>query len=96
MLGAFPVANSLPQTRKGTLMKMRTRTALALFGGAATLVLAVVVVLLAAAIPSPPSAGVTPAPPAPAAVAGPLDAAAPGSTGVHIATLTGCIGGLNC
>jgi hypothetical protein len=52
--------------------------------------------LLAAAIPPPPSARVTPAPPAPAAVAGPLDAAAPGDTGVHIASLTGCVSGLDC
>jgi hypothetical protein len=35
------------------------------------------------------SARVTPAPPAPAAVA-------PGGTGVHIASLTGCIEDLNC
>jgi hypothetical protein len=71
-------------------MKMLTRTALALSGGVAALVLAglvvlavvVVVVLLFAAISPPPaSARVTPAPPAPAAVAGPLDAAAPGGTG---------------
>jgi hypothetical protein len=78
-------------------MKMRTRNALARFGGAAALVLAVVlafvVVVLVAAIPPAPSApGVTPAPPA----SGPLDAAAPGGTGVHIAYLTGCIDGLNC
>jgi hypothetical protein len=82
-------------------MKMRTRTALARFGGTAALavavVLAVVVVLLVAAIPPAPSApSVTPPPPASAVVAGPLDAAAPGGTGVHIATLTGCISGLNC
>jgi hypothetical protein len=42
----------------------------------------------ASAAPNP-SVTVTPAPLAPAAVA-------PGGTGVHIATLTGCIGGLNC
>jgi hypothetical protein len=42
------------------------------------------------------STRVTPAPPAPAAVAGPLDAAASGGTGVHIASLTGCVDGLNC
>jgi hypothetical protein len=41
------------------------------------------------------SAGVTPAPPAPAAVAGPLDAAS-GGTGVHVASLTGCVSGLDC
>ena len=66
-----------PRTRKGRLMKRLTRTALALSGGAAALVLAglvvlavvVGVVLLYAAIPLPTSARVTPAPPAPAAVA---------------------------
>jgi hypothetical protein len=88
------------RARNGRLMKMLNRTALALAGGAAALVLAglvvlavvVVVVLLFAAISPPPtSARVTPAPPAPAAVAGPLDAAAPGGIGVHIASLTGCI-----
>jgi hypothetical protein len=42
------------------------------------------------------SARVASAPPAPAAVAGPLDAGASGGTGVHIATLTGCISGLDC
>jgi hypothetical protein len=82
--------NNFPQTRKGRLMKMLTRAALALSGGAAALVLAglvvlavvVVVVLLFAAISqSPTSARVTPAPPATAAVAGPLDAAAPDGTG---------------
>jgi hypothetical protein len=81
-------------------MKMRTRTALARFGGTAALavavVLAVVVVLLVAAIPPAPSAPTTPAPPAPAVVAGPPHAAAPGGTGIHIATPTGCISGLNC
>ena len=81
-------------------MKMRTRTALARFGGTAALVLAVVfafvVVVLVAAIPRAPSAPMTPAPPASVVVAGPPHAAAPGGTGVYIASLTGCIGGLNC
>jgi hypothetical protein len=90
---------------KGRLMKMPTRIALAPSGGAAALVLAlavvvavvmVVVLLFAAISPPPTSAGVTPAPPAPAAVAGPFDAAALGGTGVHIASLTGCISGLDC
>jgi hypothetical protein len=79
-------------------MKRLTRTALALSGGAAALVLvglvvlAVImgVVLLFAAISPPPtSARVTPAPHAPAA-------AAPGDTGVKIGGLTGCISGLDC
>ena len=42
----------------------------------------------ASAAPNP-SVTVTPAPSAPAA-------AAPGGTGVHIATLTGCVSGLDC
>ena len=37
--------NNFPQTRKGRLMKMLTRAALALSGGAAALVLAGLVVL---------------------------------------------------
>jgi hypothetical protein len=44
----------------------------------------------ASAAPNPSvTVTVTPAPPAPAAVA-------PGGTGVHIASLTGCIASLNC
>jgi hypothetical protein len=78
-------------------MKLLTRAALALAGGAAALVLAGLVVLavvmgvvlLYAAIPLPTSARVTPAPPAPAAVA-------PGGIGGHIASLDGCIDGPNC
>jgi hypothetical protein len=79
-------------------MKILIRAALALSSGAAALVLAglvvlavvVGVVLLFAAIsPAPTSACVTPAPLVPAA-------AAPGDTGVHVASLTGCIDGLNC
>jgi hypothetical protein len=86
-------------------MKMLKRAALALSGGAVALVLAglvvlavvMAVVLLFGAISPPPTpARVMPAPPAPAAVAGPNDAGAPGGTGVHIGGLTGCIGGLNC
>ena len=53
--------------------------------------LAVIAIGLAApasAAPNP-SVTVTPAPSAPAA-------AAPGGTGVHIATLTGCVSGLDC
>ena len=89
--------NNWSSNERVRLMKLLTRTALALSGGAAALVLAglvvvavvVGVVLLFAAISPPTSARVAPTPPAPAA-------AAPGGTGVHIASLTGCIGGLNC
>jgi hypothetical protein len=84
--------NNWSSNEKGSLMKMLTRAALALSGGAASLVfvglfalgVVVVVVLLFAAI-SPPPTSATPAPPAPAAVAGP-----------HHAGLTGCISGLDC
>ena len=82
-------------------MKMLARTGFALSGGTAALVrtfaaaLGVVVVLLAAVIP-PSQARVAPAPPAPAAAARPLDTAAPGGTGVHIASLTACVSGLDC
>jgi hypothetical protein len=78
-------------------MKMLTRTALALSGGAAALVLALavvlavvmMVVLLFAAIPLPPTwAGVTPAPPAPAAPAP--------TGGAHIGSLTGSIDRPDC
>jgi hypothetical protein len=71
--------NNCPQTRKGRPMKRVTRTAVALSGGAAAVVLAlavvvavvmVVVLLFAAIAPPPTSAGVTPSPRAPAAVAG--------------------------
>jgi hypothetical protein len=79
-------------------MKMLTRTALALSGGAAALVVAGLVVLavvvgvallFAAISPPPTSVRVMPAPPAPAAVA-------PGGIGVHIGSLTNCIDGLSC
>jgi hypothetical protein len=90
--------NGSPNEKETPEMKMRTKTALARFGGVAALVLAVAVVLLAAVAPSAPSARVTPGPAlrGPAAVAAPPDAAAPGGTGVHTGILIGCIGGLNC
>jgi hypothetical protein len=65
-------------------MKMRTRTALALSGGAAALVLAV-------------GGGVMTAPPAHQPLPpDPSTLPHPAGTGVHIGSLTGCIGGLNC
>jgi hypothetical protein len=91
--------NSRCSYEKGLrLMKMLTRTALALSGGAAALVLALavvlavvmMVVLLFAAIPLPPTwAGVTPAPPAPAAPA-------PAGGGAHTGSLTDSIDGPDC
>jgi hypothetical protein len=90
--------NNRCSNQKGLrLMKMLTRAALALSGGAAALVLALavvlavvmVVVLLFAAIPLPPTwAGVTPAPPAPAAPAP--------TGGAHIGSLTGSIDRPDC
>ena len=65
-------------------MKMRTRIALALSGGAAALVLAV-------------GGGVMPAPPAHQPLPpDPSTLPHPAVTGVYVASLTGCIGGLNC
>jgi hypothetical protein len=93
-------------------MKMRTRTALALSGGAAALVLAVgggVMTAPPAHQPLPPDpttlphpvlavgGGVMPAPPAHQPLPpDPSTLPHPAGTGVHIASLTGCIGGLNC
>jgi hypothetical protein len=93
-------------------MKMRTRTALALSGGAAALVLAVgggVMTAPPAHQPLPPDpstlphpvlavgGGVMPAPPAHQPLPpDPSTLPQPAVTGVHIGSLTGCIGGLNC
>jgi hypothetical protein len=82
-----------PQTKEGRLMKRLTRTAVALFGGAAAFVLAglvvlavimSVVLLYAAISPAPTLANVTPAP-----TPHPPAAAAPNETAVHIANLAG-------
>lgn len=86
--------NDRSSIEKGSLMKMLTRTALALFGGASALVLAglvvlavvvVIAVLFTPMLPPQTSAPVTLAPPA-AGVAGPE----------HAARLAGCISGLDC
>ncbi len=74
-------------------MKTRTETAMALFGGAAAVALTIGVggvgvgPMGGTSTTAHPSSSVAPALP---------DAATPGSTGIHLATLTGCIAGANC
>lgn len=74
-------------------MKAQVKKAIAVFGGAA---------VLAATIGfggvSPVATASTPTPhPSPSATAAHPDAAAPvGGSGVHIATLTACVSGLDC
>ncbi len=86
--------------RKVSPMKTPTKTSLALFGGAAALVIAAGGGIAAASTtttatgPTTPSVSV--APEAPAVPVVQNNVPAPAGSGVHIATLVGCIGGLNC
>lgn len=83
-------------------MKSGARTAIAMLGGAAALVFAVgfggggIAADSTTTTTTHPSSGETPAPHKPAASEGLTGGAGPGGAGGHIATLTGCVVGLDC
>jgi hypothetical protein len=81
--------------RKDSLMKSQTKTAMKIFGGAAAVAVAVGLGGVGVdSLGTAPTAGhltssVTQAPP-------PSGSATGSGSGVHVATLTGCISGLDC